>query len=376
MKKGWIVLIIGVFVLLSTGREAAAADLSAQIDEQLSQSGIEQLIPLIPEEGAEIAGDDSLMRGDLSGWGLGQVFRWIGDTLLEKASSPIRLLGTLCGILLLSALLSSLSGGLQEEGCSKAFTTASTLCVSAALMQTVIPLIRDTSRVIDELTSFMVSFIPVFTGVIAVSGRPASAAAYQSVTFAAAQIFAQLASSLIVPLLGIFLAVCIAGAAADGIDVKGIVQGARNLAGWVLGLCLTVFVALLTLQTLTTGAADTVGNRALKFVISSSIPVVGGALSEAYSSLFGCLGVVKSAIGVFGVIVMAASFLPVLANIGLSMLALNLASAVGSILGEERACHVIQAVSSAISVLGGLILCYGMMILSSSAILLWMGIPD
>ena len=142
-----------------------------------------------------------------------------------------------------------------------------------------------------------------------------------------------------------------------------------------MGLCLTVYVALLTLQSLTAGAADSVGTRTVKFVISSAVPVVGGALSEAYSSLSGCLSLVKNAVGIFGIVVMAAAFLPVLASVGLTMLALNLAGAVGEVLGEARTAGVVKSASAALAVLGGLILCYGMMILSSGAILLWMGTP-
>ncbi len=377
MKKKVVTMLTCLLFLFSLfPLTVQAAELDQQTEEQLAESGLAELAPLIPDEGKDILSDPSLSRGDLTGWSLQAVLSWIGNTFLDKIKAPLCLLGTLCGILLLSAMLRAFSGGLEQNTTSAAFTTAGTLCVSAALTSSVIPLIRSVSQTIDSLSNFMLSFIPVFTGVIAVSGRPASAAAYQSITFAAAQIFARLADSLIVPLIGIFLAICTIGAVTDGIDIRGIAQAARSLAGWVLGLCLTVFVALLTLQSLTTGAADTVSNRAVKFVISSAVPVVGGALSDAYSSLFGCLGMVKSAVGIFGVIVMAASFVPILAQIGASMLALSIAAAVGDTLGEGRAAGVIRSVSAALSVLGGLILCYGMMILSSSAILLWMGTPQ
>ena len=374
MKQLFTAVFLCLAILLTPGQPVLAAgevDLYAQAEEQLAQSGIEELIPLIPEGGESVAEDSALRRGDLSGWTLPSTLSWLWEVVWGEISAPFRLLGTLCGLLLLSALIAAFSNG-KGQG---AFTTASTLCVSAALVSAVVPLIRKVSETIEALTHFMLSFIPVFSGVIAVSGRPASAAAYQTVTFGAAQLFAQLASSLILPLLGIFLALCTVGSVTDGVDVKAVAQGAKSLAMWVLGLCLTVFVALLTLQSLTAGAADTVSTRAVKFVISSAIPVVGGALSEAYGSLSGCLGLVKSAIGVFGVIVMAAVFVPILAQVGMSMLACGIAAAVGELLGENRAAGVIRSVSSALSVLGGLILCYGMMILSSSAILLWMGTP-
>ena len=235
--------------------------------------------------------------------------------------------------------------------------------------------LRNAAKIIEELSYFVLSFIPVFSGVAAVAGRPASAAAYQSVTFAAAQFFSQIAANAVVPLLGIFLAVCTVGAVSDAVDVQGIAQSVKKAANWLLALCLTIFVGLLSVQSMVTGAADTVGNRTVKFVISSTVPVVGGALSEAYGSLFGCLGVVKSTIGVFGIIVMIASLLPVVLELSLTLLSLNLAGAVGDLLGQKRASGVLRSTSSALSIMLGLILCYGMMILVSVTIMLLMGTP-
>ncbi len=368
-------LLLAAALLLSPIPAHAEDLLEKQVEEQLSGSGIESLVPLIPEEGKEVADDENLIKGDLSGLTLQNVFSSLWGICKDKISEPLQLFGSLCGVMLLCAVLRAFVGELDQSGCQAAFSAAGSLCASAAILSAVIPVIRRASETIDELSAFMLSFIPVFSGVIAVSGRPASAAAYQTVTFAAAQLFSQLAGSVVVPLVGIFLAVCAAGSVSDGVDVKGIAQGAKSLAGWILGLCLTVYVALLTLQSLTAGAADSVGARTVKFVLSSAVPVVGGALSEAYSSLSGCLSLVKNAVGIFGIVVMAAAFLPVLASVGLTMLALNLAGAVGEVLGEARTAGVVKSASAALAVLGGLILCYGMMILSSGAILLWMGTP-
>lgn len=374
-KAAFCLALLTMVWFLIPGR-VYAADLEGQVEEQLNQSGVHDLISLIPEEGEEITQDDSLLNGDISGITPKAVFSTILNVCREKLGAPLRLLGTLCGILLLCALMRAISGEMESSGSQQAFRVAGSVCASAAILTAIIPVIERASQTIQELSAFMLGFIPVYSGVIAVSGRPASAVAYQTVTLAAAQFFSQLAGTMIVPLVGIFLAVCTAGSVADGVDVKGIAQGAKNLAGWVLGLCLTVFVALLTLQSLTAGAADNVSTRAVKFVLSSAVPVVGGALSEAYSSLSGCLGLVKNAVGIFGIVVMAASFLPVLASVGLTMLALNIAGCVGEVLGETRTAGIVRSASSALAVLGGLILCYGMMILSSAAILLWMGTPS
>lgn len=139
---------------------------------------------------------------------------------------------------------------------------------------------------------------------------------------------------------------------------------------------MTVFVGLLTVKGLVSGAADTVTVRATKFMISSFVPVVGGALSDAYNSVFGCLGVVKNTVGVFGIIAIVVTFLPVVLELILMMAALWGSAAIGDIFGREKEVSILKAASSALTVMLGVILCYGMMIIVSITIMLMLGTDE
>ena len=72
---------------------------------------------------------------------------------------------------------------------------------------------------------------------------------------------------------------------------------------------------------------------------------------------------------------MAVSLLPAVLDLSLTMLALNLAGALGDLLGQKRVSGVLRGVSSALAVMLGLILCYGMMILVSVTVVLLLGTP-
>ena len=91
-----------------------------------------------------------------------------------------------------------------------------------------------------------------------------------------------------------------------------------------MGLACTLFVGLLSLQSLVGGAADTLGSRAVKFSLSSFVPVVGSALSDAFSSLQGCLSLLKTTVGAFGMISTTLIVLPPLLECMAWSLALSL----------------------------------------------------
>lgn len=367
-------LAAAILLLCFFAPTASAEDMEKAAEEQLKRSGIEALIPLIPEDSSGVDGEALLTEG-VSGWTPSGVLKKIREAVKQQIKVPGKTFLTVCGILLLAALLEAFREGMEEQGTAAAFGAAVSLSVSAAILSGVTGTLQRSKEAIEGLSRFVLGFIPVFSGIAAAAGRPSSAAVYQSVTFGAAQIFSKIAADAVLPLMGIFLAVCTMGSVSDSADVEGVAQSIKRTANWLLALCLTVFVGLLSVQTMASGAADTVANRTVRFVISSAVPVVGNALSEAYSSLFGCLGVVKSTAGVFGIVVMAGSLLPPVLELSLMMLSLDLAAGVGELLGEKRPVGMLRAISSAMGVMLGLILCYGMMILVSVAVLLLLGTP-
>ena len=61
-----------------------------------------------------------------------------------------------------------------------------------------------------------------------------------------------------------------------------------------------------------TSAVDSTGARAARFMVSSFVPVVGGALGEALGTITGCVKMIKSGVTAFGLLAEGALFLPVL----------------------------------------------------------------
>ena len=69
---------------------------------------------------------------------------------------------------------------------------------------------------------------------------------------------------------------------------------------WALGGSLAAFTLYLTLTGAVSGAADQAAVRAAKAVLSGTVPVVGGILSDAAETLLAGAGVLRGGIGIFG----------------------------------------------------------------------------
>ena len=118
--------------------------------------------------------------------------------------------------------------------------------------------------------------------------------------------------------------------------IKKIAVLIKRIAGWALTLLSTVFVFILGIQSSSQAAADTVSMKTAKFIVGSSVPLVGSALSEAMSAVKGCVNSLGAGIGGYAALAVVAVFLPSIIKLFLWRAALLSLSAVASMLSNNR----------------------------------------
>lgn len=352
---------------------AVLAQDTQQLEDELQTAASDAMEGNIPEEAQEFLSENGLQNYDmdvLAGFQFTDLFSSFFRYIQENLQKPFLVFGSIAGVLLLSSLLTAFNSSGKESGNAKYYHLVSILAILIVIMQPVIDCINHAVKAIYDCSNFVLSFIPVFTGVVAAAGKPVSSLAYQSFLFGTIQVISQIASSTLLPLLGVYLAFCIVSSLNTTIDLQGFAAGIKKLVTWAIVFLLTVFVALLTVQGFVSGSADTVANKTAKFLIGSTIPVVGSALSDAYASIRGCLGLMRDTVGTFGIVVFLCTFLPVLVETGIMALVLNLGEIVGRVLGAEKICGMLKAVSSVLTLIIGLILCYAIMLIVSTTIIM------
>ena len=132
----------------------------------------------------------------------------------------------------------------------------------------------------------------------------------------------------------------------------------------------TIFIGLFSLQTSIAASTDNIGIKAAKFVSSSFIPIIGGALGDALASVVGGLNLIKSAVGGFGILVCLATFVPPILNIGLFLIMI---STIGSIAKSFKINLVDQTCASTkdcLSILLSFLICYGILMISTTSIII------
>jgi stage III sporulation protein AE len=157
------------------------------------------------------------------------------------------------------------------------------------------------------------------------------------------------------------------------VNLNGIVAMVSKVSKWLLGFTMTLFTAFLTFKQLITTAMDNVSTRAVRFTLTSLVPVVGSALADAYKTVQSSVGLLKSGVGVFVIIAVAVAFLPSLIQCGFWILSLGLCKATGEVLNMKEPCIVLNAVNTVITTVFAILLCIMSVFIISTALILMLG---
>lgn len=217
---------------------------------------------------------------------------------------------------------------------------------------------------------FMLVLIPVLTGVVSASGNPTLAVSFQSIAFAAAQLIALFASEVIVPIVGVVLSLDIVGSLMPRFSLSSFTDVIKKSITTILSFCATVFVSFLGLKAGMANTADTLMGKGMKLVISSAVPVIGGALSEAYSGVVGSMMLVKSTIGVFGIGAIALITLPSCIQLLVWILALKISSGIAGMFDQKQVSDLLKAVSSSLVLLNVAVVFVAVLFIISTSLIL------
>lgn len=286
------------------------------------------------------------------------VFSVISGIFKGELTKPLTASLVVLAVLLAVAFFSSFI----SDGKLKALTeNIGTLSVVFLLLGLVSPMIGSCVSAIELSKDFMLALIPVLAAVVAFSGNPALAISFNTVVFS----FAQGISTLYANLIPSFAAVGCAFSASTAINpmmkFSRLSQLVFKSASFIMAFISGIFVAVLSVRGVIAGAADTVTIRGLRFLIGSSVPVVGSAIAEALNSVVAGVGLIKNTIGVIGIAATLFINLPVLCEIIIWKAAIYILGVFCDILSEDNISSFLGALNSVFSVLTAVI-CFNMFV--------------
>lgn len=379
MKKIATILLVMIVIFIMNTQTCFATSTSTNIDtdamleQQFDFADLDQLDPYIPQDAKDIMDEKQLTPKTMSKFSMKDVWDTVVDLVKKQFTKPLNLFLYLAAIIIICAFVDNLKNSFADKNINSVFRMVATLCICMSVISPIIECIQRTIKAITECANFMLSFIPIWSGVIIASGQVATASTYNVVLFVACQVIAQISSKILLPLLGIYLALSVVSSITDTIRIDGFLTSIKNVVCWGLGISLTVFIGLLSMQTLVSAGVDGLGSKTAKFLIGNLIPVFGSALSDAFFAAQGCMKLLKTTIGIFGIGVAIFSFLPLLIQTVLWYITVNLSGLIADLFENKAISGLLKTIGATLSILISVILCFVILVIISITIVLISG---
>lgn len=301
-------------------------------------------------------------EADTFGEGLWNLLQAAGEVVAPSLTEGSRTCLRILGALLLVGLASQLSPGLS----GKTVELAGVAAVSALLLEPSASLIRLGLETTDALRDYGKLLLPVLASALASRGGVSAASALYVGTAVFDTVLGSLVNRLMVPMLWMYLALCIACAALDQGLLGKLRDLIRWLAEWILKLVLYAFTGYMAITGAVSGTADAAAAKAAKLVISGAVPVVGGILSDAADTVLVSASALGSGAGTLGILAVLAIFCAPVLRIGLRYLLLKLTAAVGELVGGSRCAELVGHAAGVLGLLMGLVSAQALLLLVSS----------
>ena len=294
------------------------------------------------------------------------------DAILElitgKMPEKLKAVGFVCALLVLSAVLE----GFAQPGSTmhSVFSVFTTLLIVVSLLLPVSESLVQAFSAMELSSNFLLAYIPAFAGVISMSGKPLSSAAYSSVMIGLSNLLAQCNVKVFLPVVQVFFSLNIASSVQPKYAFNSLVAFFKKAVTVLLGFSATIFTGLLAIKGSLASAGDSIAVRGVKMLVGSAVPVVGSALSDAYTSVLGSITLIQNAVGIFGIVVFALMHVPVILDLLLWYLALSFTASVSEALGQKQAATLLNGIASTVSLVNTLVIFTAFILIISTGIML------
>lgn len=299
-----------------------------------------------------------------------QLLEHLVSTAKEQFQQPFQLFASISVTVLIAAAALCLLPGSDWRA---PLETVCLLGICVVALQPALPLLEDLIGRIRECQTYLLSFVPVFSGVMISCGQPTQAAVYSGMFLTMSAFCAQMISTVAMPLVRTFLALNVAGGLCELGGLSDICAVLHRTVKWILGFLSILFGGVLGLQSILAQNTDTLAMKTGQFLLSSGIPVVGGLASDAMGSVLSGLRVLKGSLGFAAIAVLTIAFLPLLVRCFGFYLSYLLGAAIAKAFGLGRAGRVLDGLGQAIGLCISFLVFFFMLTVLSTALMILVG---
>ena len=344
MKRKIKILVMFIFMLILDFpdvcfAEEKIADYQSQLDEYDLSS-----FDLLDDDTASLLdelGIDDFDYENISSISFKQIIDYISSVFSKNAQGPLRCCLILICFIILSSIVKSFDMHLSSDSVSDMYATVSNLVIAIFLVTQIYPSMKLACSAIKLCSDFTYAFFPAFCIICATSGAAMTSFSVNGSLLLFSQALNFISSNVFLPIVNSFMGISVCSSIRRDLNMGSIVSALRNLITKAISALSAIFVSYLSLKTA---------------VASRAVPIIGSSISEGLLSIQSYSSLIKTSVGIVGIIAISAIFLPAIINITLWRLSISAANICSKVFFDSESSTVLEAFSSVLLIINVLLI--------------------
>ena len=291
------------------------------------------------------------------------IFKNIFNFINKETKVAISNIGIILIVIIIHSILVTISESLGNKSVSQIAYFVEYIIIIALVLNNFSDIINMMKNTTTNLVGFSNSLIPLLITLMLTTGSFVSAGVVKPVLLFLINFIGNFIIDFILPLVIIGTALSIVSKISNKVRIDKFAKFLKTSGVWLLGIIMTLFVTILSLEGSITGAVDGVTAKTTKAAVSTVIPVVGKILGDATDAVLGCAGILKNAVGFVGVIVICGICLTPIIKLTLLSFTYYIASCVCQPIADEKIIGLLDNISDTFKILLAIIFCISVMLI-------------
>ena len=282
-------------------------------------------------------------------------------------------LGAIAGILaiiIIHSILKSVSDGLENDNISKLIYYVQYILIITIVMinfSDIVKIVQDTS---NNLVGFMNILVPLLMALMIYTGSITTTTILEPITLFLINFIGNIIQTILIPIVLIVISLVIISKISDKVQIGKIAKFLKSGIVWFLGIVLTVFVAVVSLEGTLSSSVDGITAKTTKAVVSTAIPVVGKILGDAVDTVLGCGIILKNAVGFVGVIIVVGICIVPILKLTILTISYKILSAVTEPIADGKIVDLLEQIGDVFKIFLAILCSLSVLLIIGTALVL------
>lgn len=291
---------------------------------------------------------NNAIKGELD---TNQLLKNIFPILGTEIKEALKVMGSILIIVLIHSVLKSISDNLNNKSVAQITYYVQYILIATVIMTNFSSIITLTKEAVGNMISFIQLLFPLLMTLMLASGSAVSVNLVQPIILFIINLISNIFQSIIIPIILVGTALAIVSKISDRIQIDKLSKFLKSSAVWVIGILLTIFVGVLSIEGTLGSSVDGITAKTAKAAVSSFIPVVGKVLGDAVDTVIGCSAILKNAIGIVGVIVVIAICITPILKLAIITIIYHLTAALCEPIADSKIVSLITQMADTFKIL-------------------------